>query len=259
MSEPTVDEVLRYLTELPDMCADLPVVAITRTSTGPHTSRPTPGPKPPTRLDILHLLDERPKDILGGEYIGMRYPDPDRTGVLPYLYSWARDIEATAYDQRPELPAELPEHPTVSNICDWLLHELAYASTLPQWPEMAWGIGETWKAVRVAVRAVREVEGRPVPCNRCGAGELRHVEGDKPMWECSECKHRVTVQAVTLRQAARILRDDLGVSAPTLRTLQRWALRPGLLKPITDSPKRRLFDMGQIRSVAAEERIRSSA
>ena len=253
MTTPTVDEVLRYLAELPDMCALLPEAAIVRTPRG-EGSRSMPGPRPPLRLDVLHLLDTRDKG-----WMFDAPPDPDRVGVLPFLDSWARDLEATALDERPELPDELPDPPTVTGLCKWLAGEAQWASELPQWPEMADGIHKTWKAVRIACRAVREVEGRAVPCNRCGAGELRHVEGDKPMWECSECEHRVTVQAVTLRQAAKILRDDLGASAPTLRTLQRWALRPGLLRPIADSPKRRLFDMGQIRSVAAEERIRGSA
>lgn len=253
MTIPTVDEVLRYLAELPDMCALLPEAAIVRTPRG-EGSRSVPGPRPPVRLDVLHLLDTRDK--------GWAFdvpPDPDRVGVLPFLDSWARDLEATALDERPELPDELPDPPTVTGLCKWLAREALWASGLPQWPEMADGIQKTWKAVRIACRAVDCEEGRPVRCDECGAGELRHVEGGKPMWECSECKHKVTVQAVTLREAAAILRQERGKRAPSLRTLQRWALRPGLLTPIGDGPKRRLFNMGQIRSVAAEERIRSSA
>lgn len=253
MNTPTVDEVQRYLAELPDMCALLPEAAIVRTPRG-EGSRSVPGPRPPLRLDVLHLLDTRDK--------GWAFdvpPDPDRVGVLPFLDSWARDLEATALDERPELPGELPDPPTVAGLCNWLAGEALWASGLPQWPEMADGIQRTWKAVRIAVSAVRHEEGRPVRCDECGAGELRHIEGSKPLWECTECGHKVAMQAVTLREAAAILRRERGKRAPSLRTLQRWALRPGLLTPIGDGPKRRLFNMGQIRSVAEAERTRSSA
>ena len=60
MTTPTVNEVLRYLAELPDMCALLPEAAIVRTPRG-EGSRGTPGPRPPRRLDVLHLLDTRDK------------------------------------------------------------------------------------------------------------------------------------------------------------------------------------------------------
>lgn len=246
MITPTVDDVLRYLAELPELCALLPEAAIVRTPSG-EGSRGTPGPRPPLRLDVLHLLDTRDK--------GWAFdvpPDPDRMGVLPFLDSWARDLEATALDERPELPDELPDPPTVTGLCKWLTGEALWASGLPQWPEMADGIHKTWKAVRIACRAVREVDERPVPCNRCGAGELRHVEGDRPMWECSQCEHQVTVQAVTLRQAAKII----GVPKSTLAD---WARRRALVAPISDSPGRRLYDLGQLRRLAAEQRLRKGA
>lgn len=253
MTEPTVDDVRRCLAELPELCALLPDAAITRPPHGEGT-RSIPGPKPPCRLDVLHLLDTRTK---GWDFDGC--PDPDRVGVLPYLDSWARDLEATALDERPELPDELPEHPTISNTCQWLLGELEWASTLPQWPELALGVRQTWKAVRIAVRAVQEDSQHHVPCGRCNAGTLTRVPGTTPLWECAACGNRISVQAVTLRQAAAILRNDLGKGAPTLRTLQRWALRPGILAPIADGPRKRLFDLGQIRALAAEDRMRAGA
>lgn len=130
MTTPTVDDVLRYLAELPELCALLPEAAIVRTPSG-EGSRSTPGPRPPLRLDVLHLLDTRDK--------GWAFdvpPDPDRVGVLPFLDSWARDLEATALDERPELPDELPDPPTVAGLCKWLAAEALWASGLPQWPEM---------------------------------------------------------------------------------------------------------------------------
>lgn len=249
MNDRTTDDVARWLTEIPELVALLPDAAVTHAPHGEGT-RSVAGPRVPTNLDVLHLLDVRTK--------GEDMPDPDRVGVLPYLDSWARDLEATALDERPTPPEFLPEVPTVANTVQWLLGELEWAATLPQWPEMADGIRRTHKALRLAVRGVREAPQRPVPCVRC-ENPLTAVEGTVASWECRACGHQVSVQAVTLRQAASILRDDLGKAAPTLRTLQRWALRPGILAPIADGPRKRMFDMGQIRKLAAEERMREIA
>ena len=244
---PTVEDVRRWLTELPDLCALLPDALVVRTPHG-EGSRGVPGPKPPARLGVLHLLDERTKDVQDSSCYP-DYPDPDRVGVLPYLDTWARDLEATALDERPELPDELPEHPTVANICGWLLGELEWASTLPQWPELADGCGRLWKAVRIATRAVRDRDERPVPCSRCGAGRLERVEGEKPLWECRACGHLISVRAVTLGQAAKII----GVHREQLK---RWSMRQGLLSPISDTPGRRLYDLGELQRLVAEHRLR---
>lgn len=254
MSDPTTDTIRRHLTLLPDLCALLPDALITRTP-GTKTRRPVPSSKPPVNLDIM-LLDQRRRPDKTGR---MTHCDPEGVGVLPYLDGWARDIEATALDQRPDMPAELPDPPTLTAVIEWLLAELDYAATLPQWYEMSWGIEQTYRAVKRAVGSVIEHETRPVPCNRCGEGKLEQVPGERPLWVCQLCGHEVSVQAVTLPQAAAILREESRHAAPTLRTLQRWAKRRGLLAPVSDGPRSRLFDLGQIRKLAAEARLREGA
>ena len=244
MSDPTIDDVRRYLSELPELCALLPDALVTRTA-GVQTSRPTPSSRPPTKLDVLHLMDESPKDTLGEEYTGKRYPDPDRVGVLPYLWSWVRDIESEAMDMRPQLPDELPEQPTVSNACAWLLEELEWAATLPQWDEMAYGVRSTWQAVRSAVSSVADKPERKVPCGRCEL-PLTPIEGTRPMWECPS-GHVTSVQAVTLKQAARII----GIRN---ERLQAYANR-NLLQRVKDGSKI-LYDLSSIRAIVAEERLR---
>lgn len=242
MIEPTVDDVRRYLAELPELCALLPDAAVTR---APHSegSRAVPGPKPPCRLDVLHLLDTRDK--------GWAFdvpPDPDRVGVLPFLDSWARDLEATALDERPELPEELPDPPTVAGLCKWLTGEALWASGLPQWPELASGLHQTWKAVRMAVRAVRDEQPQPVPCIRCG-GPLGRVDGELPRWECRDCGHAVNMLAVTVADGAR----RVGVSRSKLYDL----LAETPVPRIRDGQKM-LYDLGAIRRVVAQWRFESA-
>ena len=249
-----LDDVDRWLRAIPDLCALLPDALITRPA-GSGGPRPVPSSRPPVRLDIVSLLDER--DTVLWE-TGMAYVDPDGAGVLPYLWGWCRDIEASLYEISPTLPPEVPAEPTVAGCCSWLIGALEDATSLPQWDELAWGIQQVHAGLRAATSAVRDVAEHPVPCSRCG-GPLARVEGERPLWECDACGHLVTVQAVTLRQAAAILRREQGKGAPTLRTLQRWALRPGILAPVADGPRSRVFDLGQIRGLAAEAKLRDGA
>ncbi len=252
---PTPDRIASILGQLPDLCALLPDALITRT---PHdeTARPAPGPKPPVRLDVLHLLDTRPKH----DWVdGMEFCDPDRMGVLPYLDGWCRDIEADMLDHSPTPPTELPDPVTVTGCCAWLTRHLDWAQDRPQWPEMAWGIHTTHRRVKVAVRAVQGRPEAPVPCGRCGAGTLNAIPAQRPLWECNNCGHHVTVQAVTLNQAAKIMRVPKD-------QLYRVVNRPALLRDTgIEQPKRilgqsggRLYDLNDLRRVIAEMRYRSA-
>lgn len=244
MSTPTAEDVHGWLTAIPDLMAHLPDAMVTRTHQQ-GGGRPVPASKPPVKLEIVHLLDRRTKHDWEQ---GMGWCDPDRQGVLPYLDGWCRDIEATAYESRPELPPEVPADPTVTTACAWLLGMLDYAETLPQWPEFADGIRVTHRNLLAATAVVRDRE-RPVRCQRCGVGTLTRP-GEEALWECAACGSQVKVQAVTLRQAAGII----GMSA---RTLQDWARRPGVLSPIlADTGSRKLFDLGDIRRLVAEQRVR---
>lgn len=236
------DDTRRHLAEIPELCALLPDAATTRTAIeGP---RPAPGSKPPLRLDILHLLDGRDKH----HDANMATCDPDRQGVLPYLWGWVRDIEADALDQSPELPPETPEVPTVAGCCDWLTTMLPFAATLPQWFELADGIKVVHGRLRAATAGVRDVEQRPAVCNLCHAGHL--VESGPKLWKCDACNREVVVQAVTLVQAATLV----GVGQATL---YRWAKR-NLFERVDDGGGK-VYDLGSIRRVVAENRMRTSA
>ena len=89
---PAAAKVGAWLRDIPELCALLDDAAVTR---GPsaETARPAPGSRPPLRLDVVHLQDEREKHNWES---GMWWCDPDRQGVLPYLHGWARTPRAAA-------------------------------------------------------------------------------------------------------------------------------------------------------------------
>ncbi|MGC8059562.1 hypothetical protein ACP3WF_23980, partial [Salmonella enterica] len=79
-----------------------------------------PGSRPPARLDVIQLLDRRVRDLTSrAEWV-----DPDRAGLLPYLWTWCRDIEADALDAGHH-PDDLPD--TVAGCCAWLTTWLNFA------------------------------------------------------------------------------------------------------------------------------------
>lgn len=234
------------LSELADLCALLPEALTSGPGGGPRTHA-GPSATVPLRLDVLQLLDVRDRS---GWLDGMEYCDPEKVGVLPYLWGWCRDLEATALDECPTAIPELPEHPTLSSVTNWLISQLDWIAGTAQWPDFEWGVLHMHRAVRAAVKHLRET-GPAVPCSRCGAGHLEVLPGRKAAWRCTVCGREVTIQAVTLRQAASL-------AGVPLRTLQDWARRPGLLSPVSEGPRRRLFDLGQIRGLAAERRLRDA-
>ena len=245
---PTADDVRHWLGLLPELCALLPDAAVARGAIdGP---RPAAASKPPVKLHVLHLLDTREK--WDWEW-GMWQVDPDRQGVLPYLWGWVRDLEATAYEDSADLPGETPETPTVSNCCDWLARHLHIAEHLAQWAEFAGGIKAVHRNVTAAVSSVQSVAEKRVPCGTCGFGHLER-DGEANRWLCRACGHIVTVQAVTLPQAARIV----GVKR---QTLYDWANRPGILRPLSSvlgerGSTRKLYDLSDVRRLVAENRLR---
>ena len=254
MTSATPDDVRHWLGQLPELCALLPDAAVARGAIdGP---RPAPASKPPLKLHILHLLDRREK---ANWEFGMWQVDPDRQGILPYLWGWVRDLEATLYEESARLPDETPTDPTVAGCCDWLVRHLGMAEALDQWPEFADGIRVIRGHLLAATSGVRDLYDKPVPCSRCG-NPLQRVD-ERPLWECSACGHEVTVQAVTLNQAAKIM----GVPKDKLYTI---ANRPALLADIGAQPlrpvlgetgSRKLYDLNDLRRVVAEINMRRMA
>lgn len=240
--DPDVDTIRQVLGELPELCELLPAALITRRPAA-GASRPAPGSRPPVDLGILCLLDARDRS---GWLDGMEYCDPEKVGVLPYLWGWCRDLEATALDECPAAIPALPEHPTLSSVTNWLISQLDWIAGTAQWPDFEWGVLHMHRAVRAAVKHLREA-GPAVPCSRCGAGHLDVLPGRKAAWRCTVCGREVTIQAVTLRQAASL-------AGVPLRTLYRWDARR-MITAVGDEQGRRWWDLGDIRRAAAQTRL----
>ena len=250
--------VAAQLRDLLDWAALLPVLLTRHAPSGDSSrgGRAPSGSKPPVRLDVLQVLDARvriPGDDAEDRAELDRLAGDHRQGLLPDLWQWARLIEAEAMETCPQVPAELPEQPTLGSVVDWLLVHTGWAETQQWADEYRADVDWWWRRLR---QLVGEARAEPVvPCGRCGEALTQQKPG---LWECEQ-GHMTSVQAVTLREAARILSARDGEKAPTLRTLQRWAKRPGLLIPISDGPRSRLFDLSQICTVNASRLLDEGA
>lgn len=243
----TPDEIRRWLADIADMAALLPLALIAGPSRSDvNTRRPVPSSKPLANIDLLSLTADA--NHLGDMWErGMQYVDPDGAGVLPYLWGWVRDVEATMYDDDQQ-PDEPPADPTVTECCNWLSRYADAASKMLQWPEIAYGLRNLRGELLRATSGIREVEAKPVPCSICGL-PLERV-GEQALWRCGT-GHEKTVEAVTLRQAS----ERVGVP---LSTLKRWSLREGLMPRLRESERRTLYDLGSIRRLAVEARLRGA-
>lgn len=252
----TPDEIRAWLAEIVEMAVDVPDPAMVTGPTDTQSARPVPSSKPPTRLDVLSLLTRAERyDELWER--GMQYVDPDGAGILPYLWGWVRDIEATLYEQHPVVPDEAPDTPTVAGCADWLARHAEATATTHQWPELVYGLRNLRSGLRAVTVGVRGVERKPVPCSRCG--QPLHRVGEQALWEC-EAGHQTSVEAVTLRQARQRLLDErcAGQWVPSISTLKDWSKRPGVLPCLRESERVSLYDLSTIRRLVAEARVRSA-
>ena len=87
--------------------------------------------------------------------------------------------------------------------------------------------------------ALRELVARRIPLYRF---VMKNIVGRYDL-------DRVEGRLGAVREAAPL------VGVPE-RTLYRWALRPGVLSPVADGSKR-LYDLGDIRRLVAETRLRA--
>lgn len=233
--------IAQRLADLPELAAQLPDMITQRRTQ--QNSTPTPASRPPLRLDIVALLDQRDRTAWAN---GMQLCDPTTVGLLPYLWGWARDIESTALDNDVTLPAgDTPTKPTITTVCAWLTASLDYAHLLPEWPELAAGIEHCWRTTRAAVGG--DDKPKPVPCPHCRAGRLQRL-GETATWECNQCGRAIATQPVTLQQAVK----ETGIP---LSTLYRWT-KHKLIVAVQNHNGQRLWDLGDIRRQAAATRLK---
>ncbi len=232
-----------------------------------------PGSKPPLRLDVLALADERHKPDWDGsdprlaplsapsvpvwtDGAGRTVVEPRslRYGILPALESWTRSV---AEDRRAcdlwEPP--LADVPTMETECHWLVTVWDYISAQDYADEIATDITKIASLMRSALGYRRPYLPH---CRYCHHRVIPVGPDDQQTgrWEdagyglCAGCGETYpigpalsalfSVQETTLRDAAMI------VNRP-IRTLQDWA-KTGVIQPVRrDGFGRRLYDLDAIR------------
>ena len=247
MTEPTIADLAKQqLRDILDWAAILPALLTRRAPTGDTSrgGRPSPGSRPPVRLDVLHVLDTRTR-VAGDDAEDRAWHDrmasDHRQGILPDLWQWCRLIEAEAMHSRPEPPDELPEQPTLAGVVDWLTRHTPWAVEQPWAGEYVADVDWWWRKLREAVGEADTAS--PVPCSRCGE-PLEQRRGG--LWECV-AGHVVSIQPVAIREAARI------VEVPEA-TLRRW-LREASAVRLAESQTKVLYDLGTVRRVVASRRL----
>lgn len=236
-----------HLTQIPQLHNHLPTAKQTRNNTpGPQTK---PASKPPTPLHITDLQDTRTK----WHNPNMTQCPPHRQGTLPTLWGWIRDIESDALDAGVQ-PPPTPENPDVPTCCHWLSEMADHTATMPQWEAFREAMHQLHQRLLTATVNVREIESQPVTCNTCHNGQL--ILAGPNLWQCNNCHKEVTVQAVSIRQAARIINKINSDTKVSHVTLSKWAKR-NLFVRVTDGD-RPLYDLGSIRKVVAYERLEAA-
>lgn len=245
----------RVLSELPDQMALLPLLLHSSGGGSADGLRTVPGPRTPN-VAVMDLLDTRVKldgevDMAGLAEID-RMAGDNRQGVLPELWLWAVLIEAERFDADPQLPPELPDEPTIANLCGWLLDGIAWVAE-QQWSEE---LDHDLRRIGSAVRGMLQErdEYRPKHTEAGGCGWPFEARDNRTWYRCTGCgkvvdhwaemRRVMAVQRVTLRQAAEL-------TAIPLDTLRRWK-KAGVITPALNRGQGRsgLYDLDTLRRAA---------
>ena len=246
----TADRSRLILTRLPDDIALLPLV-LTGNGAGDHTSRTTPGSRPPLRADVLDMLDTRPKtgamtdDPIGERDLERASGQGRRVGLLWELAQWTRLADEEMHDEGYPDAIPLADQPTVVSECGWLRLHLDWITGRDWWP----GFARDLAAMDREVQAALGIRPDYQPRHTCG---WRLVPRDSGTWyACTGCdavvdhwaelKRLTEVQDVPLTELA-------GLIDVPLKTLQRWATDRWIV-PLDDRKRGRLFNVGAARVV----------
>ena len=213
-----------------------------------------PASKPPMRLDVVHLVDEREKPLWWGE--DPRAADlQDRYGVTWSLHAWSRIV----WEEQPEA-AFLAEAPTTETEAAYLLDAWPWIGQQPWSDEFCDDVNALARKcraglgirpeLRLSCRYCRDVV-QPVDAKHdvttweaCAYGLCRGCGRDYPLGPALAALGQVQ-DPMTLKSIAE------ATSLPE-RTLRRWC-DVGAIKPAPDSAGRRrgrLFDLAEVRATA---------
>jgi hypothetical protein len=237
------------LIELVDLAALLPAMLQPATTVKPGRTTP-PGiahSPAPVRLELLHVLDGRLRD-LGDDAEDRAWHDraagDHRQGLLPDLYQWAKLVDGEARDAGRE-PADLPDESiTLTAVTAWLHGQLGWALIQDWGYALARDIDWWWRHLRHLTGERDDYQPR---CTLC-LFPITQADGGG-VWTCQGCGnetsldaalHRLAEPLVTLTQASEIT----GVPLTTLKS----RVASGALLPISPAGVRpaqyKLRDIG---------------
>ena len=253
----TVDRVREALARIPEDYAIAETLDRPATRGGSAGSDAT---RAPASLSLLVLTDTRTLyrgddaedcaqvDRMAGER---------RQGVLPQLWLWCRMVESEAMEHCPQLPDELPQHPSVTGCCGWLSRHLDWSSSQPWFDVEAEDILSLARLLRDVLGDPRPYRPRHVTPEGCW-GLLRAVrEGDGHVayYECGRCGMVINpwarVADLTARPADTLLRlaDIARAVGRDVEVVKKWAQR-GLIAPVARRGGVSFYDLADADRVA---------
>lgn len=217
----------QQLAELPGLVNDLTRCLTERPpdTAGGHTK---PGSKPPLRLDVLHLTDQRLKPGWYGDDPRAENPG-DRYGILAELALWTRAVMEDRMDADLFKP-ELTEHPTVASECAWLLSVWDYIAA----QRYAEDLGQDIDRMTRQVKAALGVKDLNLKCPDC-ADRLQLQAGGQ--WAECDSGHQVDVGNLAAKQRRR-------PPIPTRQACEEFGISPDRLWKWTE--RKRIEPAGQI-------------
>ena len=245
----------RYLSEIPELMAQLPLMLLPGSAPTDDSSRSNSGPgsRPLVVLQVLDLLDEREKrdaEPTRTDYAIDRAAGARRQGVLPTLSSWVRLVDSELWDdsEKHDPPADSP---TVLSECGFLLTHLEWIDERQWANELHDEMGDIWRNLRGAL-AIRDAEVFHCPDCRW----VVEPQDGGAWYRCSGC-HRTwamanEINALMRRQAnVMTMRECAKAAELDLRTLQRYRA-DGALTPVAWRQTTPLFNVEHVRSIQAK-------
>lgn len=239
------EKILREtLRDLPDrITVAAALIAGEKLAAADDGTRPVPGSRPPLNLAVVDLTRR-----------GKIHDDPiahmttRSAGILAMLQSWTRLAHGEMLDTDTDT-TDPTMHPTVGTECAWLLRHIVWILEQQWVTELAVDLGIAERDVKAVLRERAPYAPR---CDRC-TYRLEAMDGGS-WYRCTGC-HRVIDHWAELKRLAEIQPPmtlaelSAAVDVP-VKTLHDWHKR-GLLTPVTDAKRGRVFDPYEARQVKA--------
>ncbi|MGC3954620.1 MAG: hypothetical protein QM804_10260 [Propionicimonas sp.] len=233
------------LHEIPDLIALVETQHATLLPKRPTVGgRPTPGSRPPVNLDVLDLLDDRPKldgrraYLEPGDAAALdQFAGERREGVLRCLADWVRlaeeEMDGEGYEH-----IESADQPTITTEAGWLARHLNWIG------QRQWARDEFEPDIRRIHHDMQAVvgEGRPEYRPRCPKCQGRMAD-EGSYFTCEGCGESVRTEALDHRRELATGQPmdaySFGAYGIEAATIRKWVER-GDLQKATDLNGREL-------------------